>query len=577
MSNIEELSSRYNYKLLEHAPPNIRGDIDQILADIIYHKVKIDSYEELTRWLDMQDYHIDENIDSLKDIYLGAKLLIKHMNKGSNIIIAGDRDCDGITATYTIYYSLLNIFNYPRNKVRYIINRRKSENGISKYIVDTILGFKQDNLVDLVITVDHGSRDELAYQILKKHNIDILVTDHHTVVEDDYPTSADVFINPHRKDSTYPRTISGCQVALLLMLATYKSMYGKLDDDKFIKLVSISALSIISDVMPLNNLYNRNMLKLGINNISKYVDTFWRSIKSALLIPATVSVDDLSYKVAPLINTANRTHHEDLGMLAIGAEGLDTSMGYIVELDDLSNKRRAVTFTAQANVVKDIDITKYPYSIVTVIDTDYAVNGIIAARLGESYNLPSVCFLDEGDILNGSARAILPKLSLMAILDRIAKEDDTILLKYGGHASACGCSILKSNLDKFKALFDKYSKIEIDKLSIDKSIAIDAIVDSRDINLVLAYLIERAGPYGKDFDKPNLLSILTIDRIVLKNTYLGIYFTNGIRCDNYLDSVSWQYNNLQPKDMVVVVYNLSLVNKKGMILLDMSILDLHKI
>lgn len=577
MSNIEELSSRYNYKLLEHAPPNIRGDVDQILADIIYHRVKINSYEELSRWLDMQDYHIDENIDSLKDIYLGSKLLIEHMNKGSNIIIAGDRDCDGITATYTIYYSLLNIFNYPRDKVRYIINRRKSENGISKYIVDTILGFKQDNLVDLVITVDHGSRDELAYQLLKKHSIDILVTDHHTVVEDDYPSSADVFINPHRKDSTYPRTISGCQVALLLMLATYKTIYGRLYEDKFIKLVSISALSIISDVMPLNNLYNRNMLKLGINNISKYVDTFWRSIKSALLIPATISVDDLSYKVAPLINTANRTHHEDLGMLAIGAEGLDTSMGYIVELDELSNKRRAVTFTAQANVVKDIDITKYPSSIVTVIDTSYAVNGIIAARLGETYNLPSICFLDEGDRLNGSARAILPKLSLMAILDNIAKEDDTILLKYGGHSSACGCSILKPNLDKFKALFDKYSKIEIDKLSIDKSISIDAIIDSKDINLVLAYLIERAGPYGKDFDKPNLLSILTIDRIVLKNAYLGIYFTNGIRCDNYLDSVSWQYSSLQPKDKVVVVYNLSLVNKKGMILLDMSILDLHKI
>ena len=577
MSNIEELASRYNYKLLEHAPPNIRGDVDQILADIIYHRVKINSYEEMTKWLYMQDYHIDENIDSLKDIYLGSKLLIEHMNKGSNIIIAGDRDCDGITATYTVYYSLVNIFNYPRDKVRYIINRRKSENGISKYIVDTILGFKQDNLVDLVITVDHGSRDELAYQILKKHSIDVLVTDHHTVVEDDYPKSADVFINPHRKDSRYSRTISGCQVALLLMLATYKAMYGKLDEDKFIKLVSISALSIISDVMPLNNLYNRNMLKLGMNNINKYVDTFWRSIKSALLIPATVSVDDLTYKVAALINTANRTHHEDLGMLAISAEGLDASMGYIVELDDLSNKRRTVTFAAQANVANDIDISKYPSSIVTVIDTSYAVNGIIAARLGESYNLPSVCFLNEGDILNGSARAILPKLSLMAILDSIAKEDDTILLKYGGHASACGCSILKSNLDRFKCLFDKYSKIEIDKLSIDKSIAIDAIVESKDINLVLAYLIDRAGPYGKDFDKPTLLSILTIDRVVLKNTYLGIYFSNGIRCDNYLDSVSWEYTNLQPKDKVIVVYNLSLVNKKGMILLDMSILDLHKI
>ena len=120
----------YNHKLLDHAPPNIRGDIDQILADIIYHRVKITSYEELTRWLDMQDYHIDESMDSLKDIYLGAKLLIEHMNKGSNIIIAGDRDCDGITATYTIYYSLVNIFNYPRDKVRYIINKRKSENGI---------------------------------------------------------------------------------------------------------------------------------------------------------------------------------------------------------------------------------------------------------------------------------------------------------------------------------------------------------------------------------------------------------------------------------------------------------------
>lgn len=577
MTNIEELSSRYNYKLLEHAPPDIRGDIDQILADIIYHRVKISSYEELTRWLDTQDYHIDESIDSLKDIYLGAKLLIEHMNKGSNIIIAGDRDCDGITATYTVYYSLVNIFNYPRDKVRYIINKRKSENGISKYIVNTIVGFKSDNLVDLVITVDHGSRDEKAYQILKSHGIDILVTDHHTVVDDDYPNSADVFINPHRKDSSYARTISGCQVALLLMLATYKAMYGKLDEDKFIKLVSISALSIISDVMPLNNLYNRNMLKLGMNNINKYVDTFWRSIKSALLIPATVSVDDLTYKVAALINTANRTHHEDLGMFAIAAEGLDTSMGYIVELDDLSNKRRTVTFAAQANAAKDIDIAKYPSSIVTVIDTSYAVNGIIAARLGESYNLPSICFLDEGDRLNGSARAILPKLSLMSILDDIVKEDNTILLNYGGHASACGCSILKSNLDRFKALFDKYSKIEIDKLSIDKTIPIDAIVDSKDINLVLAYLIDRAGPYGKDFDKPNLLSILTIDRIVLKNTYLGIYFTNGIRCDNYLDSISWEYTNLQPKDKVVVVYNLSLVNKKGMILLEMSILDLHKI
>lgn len=539
-------------------------DISNLQRDIIANRISrynIDK-DSICKYY-YNNLKLDLELDKLKDIDKAANLLKQHIESNNHIVIATDRDADGINAGCVLYIGLRDIFNV--SKLECIVNRRKAENGMSKYVMDRIGNIHSNSKVDLVISSDHGSVDEPSWSTLKSMGIDSICTDHHQVDYNNYPNSATVFINNQRNDSEYFKDVSGCQIAFLLLVKTFILMYPDRDMRELNKLLPYVAITVISDVMSLDNVYNRYTVITGLQEMNSYKSPVWLAIKKLLDITGDITYKDIQLRIAALINTANRTHNEDVAFNLLTANDIGLAYEYGAKLNELNNVRKSVTFELTKVANKKVDLAEYSNSIVSDIDCNFAINGIVASNLGYRYKLPSICFLNNGytEHLAGSARAIVKDVSVLDIIKNINTEDNSILIKYGGHKEACGCSIHKDKLNIFKTLFDKYSKQQLDTIDRDDRYKIDKILDVNDINLITAYEVHSIGPYGKDWDEPLFLSMLTIDKIVNKYGIARITFNNNIYAEVYESNINLDFNTLLPNDKFYVIYALDVYSKRG--------------
>ena len=564
------------YITTEGCPIEIEG-ISKIQRDIIWNRLPV---EERTKE-NVEDFfynklELDKDLDKLTDIDKAAELIKKHIRNNSQIVIIGDRDADGIDATATLYKGLVDILGCDENNVRVIINPRRAENGVSQFCLDLLRKYNSYKHVDLVMTCDHGSTDNERYKIMKEEiNCDILVTDHHTVQYDNYPDAADVFINPQRQESTYYKTVSGCQVALVTLIAAYKAMCPGEGLHVFNKLLPYSALTVISDVMPLNNAYNRYVVKTGLHEMNKYDNPVWLTCKHLLDIPGNITSEDIKFKLAALINTANRTHHEMLGFRFLTAKTREEALEYGKELAELNNKRKYVTNIGVQHALRDIDPVQFPNSVVGLSDSSYAINGLIAARLGDKFRKPAICFSISDELAAGSCRGILNGFNILKVLTNIKLERPDIIVKLGGHAGACGCTIKADKIEDFKTLFDVESKKEIDSIDLSSEIVIDAEVGKDDIDPKLALALEACGPYGKDWESPCLHSKLEISRAVVQGPYVTIYFTNGSEGGCYIENLDCDTSSLVKGVRADVYYSLGIPSVKGVYNFSMDIKEIR--
>ena len=540
--------------------------ISQIQKDIISNRLppELRTPEIIMEYF-INNLQLDKDLDKLTDVDKAAELLDKHLVNHSHIVIIGDRDADGICATSLVYKGLIDIFKKSKEHIDVIINPRKEENGVSEYCVNKLFEIHSSNPVDLIITVDHGSRDNIRYKLIKETipNIDLLITDHHTVEYDDYPTEATVFINPQRKESTYYKTISGCQVGLAVLVATFKRMYPGEGLHIFNTILPYAAITVISDVMSLSNPFNRYIVKTGLHEINKYINPVWVVCKKLLELPGVISSNDIGHKIAPLINTANRTHNEMLGFKFLTADTIEEAKECGLELAELNNKRKTVTRIAVKEADRDIDTLSYPNSIVSLIDTGYAINGLVAAQLGEKYKKPAVCFLDNGNTLNGSCRGIIPGFNILESLTKIQDRHPTRVVKLGGHHGACGITIAKDFLPEFKREFDTEVGKALPNLNKPEPLKVDAVLNKNEITPKLAMVVNECGPYGKDWGEALFLSKLVIHRVVVKGPYLTILFENGLEGGCYVESLNYDTSLLNRGSKVDVIFSMDISNFKG--------------
>ena len=530
MSKVKDIE-KYGYYIKQ--PKNNSVNVDELDIPIIQKKIIVNrllpnkdySVDELT-YMYYNTYKLTNNISKLKDIDKASSLLIKHIENNKHICVVVDYDSDGVNSGVVLYRSLFNIFGVNKNNLTVIVNRRRDGNGFNHTLVNRILEVNSNHKIDLLLSADHGSANEEVFKILKTYNIELLITDHHLIPENSYPTSADVFINPMRVDSEYNKDVSGCFVAFILLVNTYTKMYNN-DLRIFNNIIPYVAISTVTDVMSLQLPINRYIVKLGINEINSFRNKAWIAIKHILGVPGKFNTKDLGFKLGPLINTANRVGREDLAFELLKTDDFNTVEKIASELSKLSILRKSVTKTAMVDVNKQLANNNSCSSAVTTINTDYAINGIVAANVGSSRNLPSVCFLDSTDsrnILVGSCRGIVDGIDVMGIFNNINNTDETILIKYGGHKGAAGCSIHADKLDLFKILFNKYAKEQFTNIDIKKDRHVDLFVQDYHINPSLAKSIDACSPYGKDWEEPVLLTKVAVEYVTVMGTIAKILF-----------------------------------------------------
>lgn len=481
--------------------------------------------------------------ECLKDIYKAATRIKTAIEKEEKIAIVGDYDADGVISSVIIseFFDDLGV-NYTLK----IPNRFKDGYGLNENIVKELEA-------DLIITVDNGISAIEAGELCIEKGTDLIITDHHVPLES--LPKAYAIINPKQKDCDFPFSeICGAQVAWYLVGAIKEVCKVRYDLSKFLDLL---AIAIMADMMELKDM-NRIIVKSGIEKINKKARPAFKAICHNFR-KAQISSDDISYLIAPLINSTGRMDDATLSYDFLKSQNLEEANEYLEKIIYLNNER------------KEEEKKIFDYSIKCVQKDDdiimawgekwhEGVVGIVASRLARHFNKPALVFSVDESLAKGSARSS----GNINILSLIAKQEK-LLKGYGGHKGAAGILIDSSNLDKLKTSLIQDCK-ELDKSLWEDTSDILGEISLADIDLELINIIETYEPYGNQNPKPSFIAknllVKDIKYIGKESNHLKIL----LQSEKYiLESLFFNYDkDIKKYDILDISFNLAKNSFKGL-------------
>ncbi|WP_419678021.1 single-stranded-DNA-specific exonuclease RecJ [Aliarcobacter lanthieri] len=415
---------------------------------------------------------------NFKDIDIAIKRVKLAIQNNEKITIVGDYDVDGVVST-TI---TLDFFNKIGIKVDYIIpNRFEHGYGLSPKIVD---------LIDsgLVITVDNGISAYEASLKLKEKNIDLIITDHHTV--GDKIPQALAIINPKQQDCNFEfKDICGAQVAWYFCAAIKKELNLNVDMSSYLDLLT---LAIIADIMPMRSL-NYTMVKQGLKRIKTSSREAFKLLNQIISKDNLVS-DDIGFTIAPKLNSAGRIDDASIALEFLLAKNQSNAYETLAILDELNNYRK----TLQEDITKQAQnqISQEEKAVIVWGESWHeGVIGIVASKLSNSQKKPAFIFSIQNGIAKGSARAN-SNINLYELIEKASP----ILIGFGGHKNAAGLSLEASKLEEFKNIINNELETFEDSLHNDFITLGELDVSSVDLDFIS--IIEEFEPYGLENDRP---------------------------------------------------------------------------
>ncbi len=414
-----------------------------------------------------------------KDIKKAALRVVQAIKNKEQIAIVGDYDVDGVVSTCILSDFLENF----SDKLKIIIpNRFIDGYGVSEDIIDRINS-------SLVITVDNGISAVDAAKKAKEKNIDLIITDHHNIPEE--LPDAYAIINPKQKDCTFPyKEICGAQVAWYLVAAIKNEMGLEFNLLRYIDLLSVA---IIADMMELKE-FNRAMVKRGLKEINSSKRVAWIAVKEVFRKDNFVS-EDISYLLAPLLNSAGRLKSAVLALNFLKSRTLQEAISYLNEIVLLNEKRKEIEKELFESCVLSVDESK---DIVIAWGEGWheGVIGIVAARVARRFKKPAIILSVKNGRAKGSARSF-GEVDILSLI----KEAKEYLLGFGGHKGAAGVSLEVQNLEVFK------KKLEEEAAKLDRRLftplkEVLGEIDAREIDFELLELLEEYEPYGQRNPKP---------------------------------------------------------------------------
>lgn len=585
---LEQYNIKY-YTKNEHIYQSLTDtDFTELQKDILSHRLTDKNITNLDEYTSYK-LNLTQNMYELKDLDKAGTIIAEHIKRGSIICSVTDKDSDGLGSAAVGHMAFINIFGYtPEVNFFTLVSKRLEGNGITDPLYDKIMELHNRVKLDLIITADHGSSDEANIKRLEANGITVVLTDHHEIPKHNYPNSASVVINPQREDNTVMKTISGCFVLFMTLLATYDKLHGKIDIELFNPLLPFVALTTISDVMSLKEPLNRKVVQAGFNELNSLRNPLWLAMKTIFGINTSIDETEIGFKIAPMINTGNRMDKEELALSLLLSRDFNNATKYAKKFINLSKIRKEEQ--KRLFIEAELQIAELPYqnSIALLLKSDLAVNGIIAGQIGETYGRPTVCFIDNGsDFISGSARGIFDKFNIIEAFNKIYQIDNNIFVnkKYGGHKMAAGCSVHKSKLNDFRKLFDHCVAEQINIHKMDKSIYIDRYINGDDINPFMIQDLNRLRPYGKDWLYPTFATKLKVKYVniygsLIRFTFMtntgnrldGMYFINKHSTYNKSEFMEKIGNNVN----VIVVYKPYMNNFNGNTSLQLNVVDIRR-
>ena len=432
-----------------------------------------------------------------------VKLIIEHIKEEKTILIYGDYDVDGTMAT-SILYSMLQLVknkgSYRHNVFYYIPNRFSEGYGLHK---EAIAEIEEKYNPDLYITVDLGSTNLEEIKYIKNKNKKIIITDHH-IPDNRIFKYADAVLNHHIKNDTfmekYNTPLSGSGIALMLSIQLNKVLSNILSKKQMDYFFELAGIATVADVVPLVNL-NRNIVKYAMDVMENSPSNIIRILKNILGLDTVLS-QDIAFQIAPMINATGRLSEAKEVVRLFGEQPSESEVKEkIVYMQMLNKERKEI----EANIIErfinilDPQIIKQKRSIIIYSpEWHKGVIGIVASKLTEKFNVPSIVLTGEKDNIVGSCRSI-EGFHLYEALSQCADK----LVKFGGHEMAAGLTIKFEQLKDFANQFNKITSQLSNDITFEKPIDTDIFLTPiyfNDINTIKK--LRQLEPFGNSFELP---------------------------------------------------------------------------
>jgi single-stranded-DNA-specific exonuclease len=496
----------------------------------------------ISRNFDENEIHLIENDLELtnvfqrnKDFISSVELTLSAINKKENICILGDYDVDGSAAT-ALLVRFFEKINHPY--FYYIPDRNKDGYGASKKLFEKLILKKPK----LVIMVDCGSTSVEAINYLNKKKIKSIIIDHHEINQP-YP-KANLIINP-KKNNGYLKYDYLCATSLTYFFLEMLSnkIENKIDLRDFLIYV---LLATVCDVMPLRKL-NRLISIKALNEFNIKKNPAFEKLYKLNDKKNKININDLGYLIGPILNAGGR-----LGKSNYATELLSSINNKIIneksiELNRLNIKRREIE-TKILNTINFDKIEKENQNIIIYYDPSIneGMIGIIAARLKDHFNKPTIIITNSNNVLKCSARSVNNYNIGAAIKNSL---DKSIIINGGGHNMAAGFTLKKNNLSIFKDFILKdFLK---NGCSVSNMFEYDVEISSIAFNKDFFKDIKKIEPFGTGNPSPTFLfkDLKIIKTSVLNKKHISAVLKSKIGFS--INSISFNSTNSKIGDYLL--------------------------
>ncbi len=427
----------------------------------------------------------------MKDMDKAVERLNAAMGRKERIMVYGDYDVDGCTAVALVYKFLQQ---YYSNIDYYIPDRYDEGYGVSRKGIDRA----KETGVTLIIILDCGIKAIEEIQYAKSQGIDFIICDHH--VPDETMPPAVAILNPKREDDNYPfKHLCGCGVGFKFMQAFAKN--NGIPFSMLIPLLDFCAVSIAADIVPVTG-ENRIIAYHGLKQLNQNPNIGLKAIIDICgLNGRTLSMSDIIFKIGPRINASGRMENGRESVDLLVEKDFAAALDKAKHINEYNEQRKDIDkqMTEEANHIVSRLESQQKHSSIVLYDENWkkGVIGIVASRLTEIYIRPTVVLTKDGDIATGSARSVAGFDIYSAI-----KSCRDLLMNFGGHTYAAGLTLRWDDVKIFRERFQKYVDEHIRPEHTEAVLAIDAMVDFKDITKKMHAELKKFGPFGPGNPKP---------------------------------------------------------------------------
>ena len=496
--------------------------IHPVIAKVLFSR-QIDTAEKVEKYFnpDLENLYDPFLLDGMST---AVKRIIKALRDGEQIVIYGDYDVDGVTSVSILYDGLFRM----GGKVSFFIpNRFKEGYGVSLQGIKNIIHRK----VSLIITVDCGITAVEEINYAKDKGIDVIVCDHHEP-GDQIPEAVAV-LNPKLPGSNYPFSeLAGCGVAFkLLQGLTSELGYEKEYANRYLDLVAIGTSADIVHLLDENRILVKNGMEI-INHSPR--PGIYALLESSGLLNRELTVNAIVFILAPRLNAVGRISNAKKAVHLLNADSLQQGRNIARILENENRARKSideVTFEeAKLIVEQKINLEEKRVLVVAKEGWHPGVIGIVASRLMEKFNRPTVLISIQEGVGKGSARST----KNFDIYNAFTKMS-SMLINFGGHRFAAGLTIKEELIEK---LDDEINKLSSDEIKLDDMIPklpLDAELSLDQLDASFFNSLKLLAPFGPGNMRPVFVSydLETYGPVsIVGNKHLKVKFKqNGVVLD----------------------------------------------